>query len=498
MNFMQRVFVSMVRNAGKTLLLLCVIFILGIVISGTISVQQAVQNTEDNLRQNLPPVVSIGVDSEAHDQEVAATGEWQKVEEVSFSELAELGALPYVRDYDLSVCGQLFSEDLEWYSVDEEMMADFHQGRWKVIRLHGTSNLDLVHVEEGIFEITAGRSFIEEEIATLSHVAIVSEEFAHHNNLHVGANFTLYHIVWDMRFDDYPDSIRFADENIYYQRSYDFEVIGIFQSAAEFNTGNRWADIRMREEHLNRIYVPNQVTLTLGALKQFGTTFDAEEYGVLDYYASSITPHNVFILNDSGYIENFRTSAEVILPDFWTVLDVSDPFADIASSMETLGDIARFVLWTSIASSILILSLLITLLARDRRKEIGIYLALGESRRRIALQSIIEILAIAIVAISLSLLVGNVLAETISETMLRNDLVAAQNSNHAFIDMSGLEAMGFGASVTAVEEVSDSYNVTLDATTTVMFFTVALGTVIAATIVPMFYILRLNPQKILL
>jgi len=61
-----------------------------------------------------------------------------------------------------------------------------------------------------------------------------------------------------------------------------------------------------------------------------------------------------------------------------------------------------------------------------------------------------------------------------------------------------LEVMGFGDSHPTAEEVLSDYNVSLDISTVFTFLAVATGTVITATIIPMLYILRLNPRKIMM
>jgi putative ABC transport system permease protein len=43
-----------------------------------------------------------------------------------------------------------------------------------------------------------------------------------------------------------------------------------------------------------------------------------------------------------------------------------------------------------------------------------------------------------------------------------------------------------------------TYNVSLDPATIGLFFAAAVGTVVIATIIPMLYIVRLNPKKILM
>ena len=62
MNFIKRAFASIKRNLGKTCLLFLIVFILGSVISGTISANQAAENTERNLFNNMLTITQLWFD----------------------------------------------------------------------------------------------------------------------------------------------------------------------------------------------------------------------------------------------------------------------------------------------------------------------------------------------------------------------------------------------------------------------------------------------------
>ena len=76
MTYYRRAFASIKRKPGKSLILLLLVFILGTVISGAISISQAVVNTERGIRRSLPPVVTITEDWEAAQSIFESQGEW--------------------------------------------------------------------------------------------------------------------------------------------------------------------------------------------------------------------------------------------------------------------------------------------------------------------------------------------------------------------------------------------------------------------------------------
>ena len=64
MNFFKRGFVSIIRKPGKSVILLVLIFILGNVIAGAISVKAAIANTENVMNEKIGVICRIGLDQE--------------------------------------------------------------------------------------------------------------------------------------------------------------------------------------------------------------------------------------------------------------------------------------------------------------------------------------------------------------------------------------------------------------------------------------------------
>ena len=60
-----------------------------------------------------------------------------------------------------------------------------------------------------------------------------------------------------------------------------------------------------------------------------------------------------------------------------------------------------------------------------------------------------------------------------------------------------LEMIGFGQEMTA-DEMLEHFKVSLDVRTMFLFFVISIGAIIASTVVPVVYILELNPKEILM
>jgi len=112
MTFLKRAIKSITRQFGKNIILLMLIFILGSIIAGALSVGRAVEATEQNLRRRMPALVSVGADEYAIIEVYRQTGEFPDTQLLSVDVFREIGELPYVRDFNYSLCAPLESFDL--------------------------------------------------------------------------------------------------------------------------------------------------------------------------------------------------------------------------------------------------------------------------------------------------------------------------------------------------------------------------------------------------
>jgi len=527
MNFFKRATTSILRRPGKSVILLLLVFILGSVIAGAISVRGAINNTDANLRRRMQPLVSISFDwmewndsldiSDADRED--PNFQWPQSPFLTASQVREIATLSHVATYDYMIRGSMQSFTLERYFGGEERWTEPGMPDW--FSLRGTSSTELVHVEQGVINILpGGRQFNEAELSRTPgaehSVAIVSQEFANENNLAVGSVMDLDMYVFmpeDPEENDGwgrpwgPDM--FEDENVYATITVAFEIIGIFETPEDPDADAN--DIWARLEPLNTFYVPNWIIEEIWERNAEATRsswenvdFELPEWatGMFDdENENSVTP--IFVLEDPGDIEDFRVAAAPLLPEFHEIEDLSSTFDDIASSMDTMQGIANWILWVSVGATLLILSLLITLFLRDRRYEMGVYLALGEKKGKIIAQILMEVVVTSFVAITLAVFAGNIISGQMSRNMLRNALVEQANQNEDPWGWGGREwsifdDIGIPTTEMTTDEMMEAFQVSLDFETIGLFYLVGLGAVILSTMVPVLYVVTLNPKKVLM
>ena len=523
MNFLKRAMTSVTRRPGKSVILLLLVFILGTVISGAIAVDGAVSNTDANLRRNLRPLVTFEQDWQARNEYIEESGlSWEEFpqETLTPSLVREIGALEYVEHFEYSIPVGVQTPDLVEFRFgrEDEGMGWVDSGLTH-LNLRGTSETELLQVREGVLELVEGRSFTEAELTTVSEVnpVIVSRGFANQNNLSLNSTFEIPVTVnlphpegewmWDPEWDA-------SEESTFAEEIFVFEIIGLVDSAEEVDLedqSNAGWELRSRAEGaLRNLHVPNPVAeaiiqfqsdawveMALDLGEELDPWMQMEIQEQQDQEERPVT--SVMVLRDALEIDAFRAEAEELLPEFWRIVDLSNAFGDISSSMETLQGIAGWVLWVSVGATLLILSLLITLFLRDRRYEMGVYLALGEKKGRIISQILLEVVVTAVVGITLAVFTGNMISGAMSQNMLRNELIAAQQQqdNSFGMEWNEFSELGFNQEM-SIDEMMDAFDVSLNMETIGLFYAVGLGAAIFSTIVPVVYVVTLNPKKVLM
>ena len=92
MSFFKRAVTRIKRKAGKTAILLILVFILGSVVVGAIAVHEAITNTDANLRRNILPILSAEFDERALmlERESPHVDEWEVLTPECVSAIGQL------------------------------------------------------------------------------------------------------------------------------------------------------------------------------------------------------------------------------------------------------------------------------------------------------------------------------------------------------------------------------------------------------------------------
>ena len=493
MKFWQRALKSVTRRKGRSFILFLVIFILGNVIAGAVAIEQSTRNVEEETKKQMGTQATIEMDYEAFDQDMQKNpekfeGDMELQKPPSLKEYEAVGGLPYVKYYDLSVPAYFGTNKVKGYVPENSGFSGM--GANYVFSVKGTNRTELVDVEEGLIKLIEGEAFTEKDLQDGSNKVVISKEVAELNNLSVGDQ-----LVIDVTGQYYPgEGQEVTEEEMAEPETITFDfpvkVAGIFSVVKKEDSGKQTNEQKSEAQwqamdQINTLYAPNE--LAKNVQKQIDEKIrklDATE-AQEDYYAAK------YILKSIDDVEAFREEANALITNkYYKIFASTDEYEQIAGGMKKLGTISQYVVLIAALATVLIISLVILLFLRDRKHELGIYLSLGESRGEIIGQIVMELLLTSVIALVLSLVTGNLLGGLVSNSFLQTEWLNPDTSNMAVYRMT--------ESTISYQDIQSAYKVTFTLGYIISYLLLGLGTVLLSAILPLIYILRLNPKKIMM
>ena len=524
MTIFENVLISIKRHPVRTTILFFAIFILMSFMSVAISLSHGMLNTDALLRARFPTVATVVVDYEALmiADELGESDEFQWVMPVL---LREIGELPYVRAFDYTAEGNHFySENIVRVFLDDLFLEleppirgvddNGSLAIWGIrgleeFMVRGVHYPEMVDIQSGLIDLVEGRTFTQEEIDTAANVVMLSRPFLEANQLELGDIFALdFRIYRNEALADggvFTRAEVYLDEHLWLSETFEFEIIGVFDQAFEVLSHFDLFDVERHIGLMNRIYVPSGIPeATVEMLINFWSEVNDDETILTSFLERESIEEFVryrdfmFLLYDPTYLPVFSEAASNLLPDFWHVLDLSHAYGDFAASMSVVEGLAQRMIYVGMVGILLILCLLVLLFLRERRHEIGIYLALGAAKKEIILQLFFEFFIIAVFGITCALLAGHQMASHLSASMLRQEMMQLAEDEMRITSYQYDSPQGLGFVVDlSMEELINLNDTTLTPQIVLAFYGFSLTTLFISIVFPTWLLMRSNLKNIL-
>ncbi|WP_207694686.1 hypothetical protein DOK67_0000484 [Enterococcus sp. DIV0212c] len=493
MNYWNRALCSVVRRKGKSVILFAVIFILGNVIAGSIAIQQSTANVEKKIKHDLGATVSVEMDY----QKMMDEGQSFSPSALKVDDIKKMGESPYVKEFDYNVKTSLFVKKIKTYEMEN---ASTMGGMPKTLSLKGNNLLEPLDFKDKKVNLVEGRTFKQDEINSGKDVAIISKKLAEANGFNVGDKVVLDSSVMDFKQDGSMEELASQDHPV--------EIIGIFEPTSIEKKKSDGKDQKgieeqfMETEQFNTIYMPNDAVMNINKVEfEKGKELIPDRYKKTDGTEMTVDDMNqitpVYVLKTPEDVDAFKEEAKSLIPEGYKLTASTDQYDQVGGTFKKMSQISGYVVLLAIGATLLIISLVVILFLRDRKHELGIYLSLGETRAKVMQQILIELLLISLVAMCLSLVTGNILGKMVSESLIASDAFS-QTGDAA--SQGGTMMVGGSTNMPTLttEDVSSAYEVKFSISYIVTFLIAGLSTVLLSAILPLTYVLRLNPKKIMM
>ncbi|MBZ3766191.1 ABC transporter permease [Bacillus cereus] len=447
MNFIKRSFLSLQSRKGKSLILLAIFLVVTNLVFAGFTIQSASSKATDLARQQLGADINLRIDINKYLEEQNSNqnaNEARKVPSIEKKEADKLKNSKYLDHYNY--LKSVIAELKELHNVEPSGGAQsFGPNNNLNFTLQGVRDFSLLEAaQDKKLKLAEGEGITSKTVG--KNVAMMEKRLAEKNNLKVGDKLQIGEVM---------------DEEL---TTKELEIIGIYESKEEAPSfgGQSFALL----EPANQIYVP---------------------YSVMNSLENAI-----YSLKDPKDIDAFKEEAKKLgLPAYYDLDAQDNVYKQMIGPIENIASFSKtIVIMVSIAGAT-ILGLIIMLSIKERRKEMGILLSIGEKKWKLMGQLLVEVLCIAVLAFGLSLATGEKVSQKVGDNLLSSEI--AKNEDKPEDPIAKLS----GNPAADVDPV-DNIDVSISTEDLGKVGGIGLGIAMLGTILPALSILRLNPKQILL
>lgn len=466
-------FLSIRKNIGKTILLFVIMVVITNLIIAGLSIQKASEKSMEQIRTSLGNDVTLTVNMK---NMMGQREKGQAIDEIRSSittEMADqLKDLKHVESYNYTISTfvnsdtlnavELTSSDGQFEIRRPEDEATNNRGDFSISANTTMKYLDEFSEEQS--SLIEGRLLSDEDSG--SDNCVIETTLASDNDLAVG------------------DTITFTTTLNEETLTKTLTIVGIYEVNDSTQMGGP-----QQNNPFNTIYTD----LSVG---QYFTGSD-----------TNITSATYY-LDDPENVEAFQNLAQEKSDiDFETyTLEANDRlYQQNINSLENTQSFATMFLIVVIVAGCGILCLVLILTIRNRYYEIGVFLSLGQTKIKIILQQLFEVLIIAVVALGLSLttgkavsnVVGNMLESGVSDNEVRMEMPSSNEDMETSDTQSRgrMQAPSFNDAFEGPQ--NQELDVSLTPTTVGQLAGITVAICVVSILIPSIYVLRLSPREIL-
>ncbi|MEU0133744.1 ABC transporter permease [Streptomyces sp. NPDC006296] len=457
MNFVKRAGLSLWARKARTLITLATFLVISVMVLAGVLIDDATARAEQDAKRSVGAELNLAMDLGALGD---GGGGGLQAPRIDAATLDRLGALPQVQKYTYAMWDRAL---LKGSTTLVDGGPDNPMGPGGTVGMGVLDTSLLPGFRSGALTLLSGRhlSAADKDAKQL----LIEERLAGKNGLDVGDTITLTG----------------NDGTI----TADYTVGGVFRDARPAGE----PDPEYGIDPANMLYG------TVGGM----SALVAEKDGAPQVGAAT------FLLQDADAQGAFKKEAQRIAGaelDGFT-LDANDKAVrQMTGPLRSIRSTATAAMWLMALAGAAVLALLVNLAVRQRRKEYGVLLAMGERKGRLIAQQALEILVVAAVALGVSSLFAPELTQRAGQALLGREAASAQHRLDSWeAPPPGSTGLGEGVDMNdkPVENADpiDQITVRLAPEDLAAIGGVGLGIGLLATAVPAAAVLRLSPRSIL-
>ncbi|AVH75120.1 ABC transporter permease [Weissella koreensis] len=387
MNFIKRAGLTLWARKGRTILLTIVASVILIFVMAGLIIQNAALSSAKIASDSVGSTVTLSADREKmFDKMRAKTDDSSNqtstatpamtVATTTVDKVKQMAALSNVSSYNITNSASVNASGFKTITSttkQNQNLGDMSKSSSGDITISGTiTTAGLSGFKTKTDKITSGRGIKASDVDTNN--VVVETELALANSIKVGDQIKVTNI---------DDS----------SKTKTLKIVGIYKSSEKNGEP-------MTGDPANTIYGSYTLANTLAGTEN---------------KVSNVT----FNMTEPAKTKQFVKDAKKILDDSNMELTSDESsYKTAAKNMENVAKLASKIVWVVSIAGVLILGLIILLLTRERRREIGILVSLGESKIKVVGQLFTELLIILVVALGVATAVGTAASNKVGQTLV--------------------------------------------------------------------------------
>lgn len=484
MKLLERSIKGVLKRPIKSIAFLLIVVLILNFMMGSFMILNSTTRIESFLKSKLGPV--IGINSIFEREEGQLTSQSMDIYNKIYDEIStvadEISRINGVINLD-------YTSSAELLYFDTEDLFDGSQCRFvsKIELCHnvgfsGVHSTEFNELANKKIQLTNGRTFSEEEMDNGSLVMLISENSAIKNkngeSIKVGDTISyksLYDHPYDSDYQMNPDSMEVYEVKVIgtFEENPIFDILGLNYNSTDYSNHIIFPDkfLQKIRSTLEEVATEDNSSInplgSIGMMKLFNFRIYVENVDMEPEVLSEIKSIVARLGSEGSEIEVFTSQQS---------------YNKVLGPIIALKTIGQNLLVGVFIASVVMLILLNMYFLVDRQSEIGIYMALGESRFRIVSQILIEVV----------LIVGLAFLTTIPTTKTLENAIG-----NFVVSGTGNQIIESLSNPTVEGNLDDTIDIAIGRNDFLNVNVLVFLTVISSNLLSSIYILRLKPKNVL-
>ncbi len=389
MNLLKRSFLYLIRKWRISILLLFIIFIVSTLVLSGIAVLNAEEQKTEELKEATGTSFSIERNYGSGGMETDEKGNtYLKSDAITEDMIRKIGNIDGISGYNATVESiSCVLKNGKYIPHSENDLVGWDLVDSGTLSITNINSKYSTYFISNIFELVQGEHITQDTKNSI----IVSETYAKKNNLKLGDTLT---VVNDPENDD-----PFVD----------VKIIGIFRvvtDAIDDSDDKKVYDLAAYFEYNDYIFLSNDLS------NKLYVNYDDSgngQYDVVDYYVSNAE-------NLDNIIQEVKNIKDINWKNFNIYTD-DKVYQNTKDSIDNSSTLIISLIVIAIIVSVGVISIIVFMSIKGRKREIGILLSIGKSKVVIMFQFIIETMIVALISFASSYFFSKLIAGSLGQAM---------------------------------------------------------------------------------